>query len=132
MLRRINQALPELLFGILAYGVVVQLVGMWFVEDRVQYTVGLWFGIVVAMGMAINMAIVILDAVDTMAERRSTVRTTLFSLLRYLVVVFVFFIVWYFKLGNPIVMFIGVMGLKVSAYLQPFTHKFKTGCLRKH
>ena len=132
MLRRINQALPGLLFGILAYGVVVQLAGMWFVEDRVQYTVGLWFGIVVAMGMAINMAIVILDAVDTMAERRSTVRTTLFSLLRYLVVVFVFFIVWYFKLGNPIVMFIGVMGLKVSAYLQPFTHKFITGCLRKH
>lgn len=132
MLRRINQALPELLLGILAYGVVIQLTGMWFVEDKVQYAVGLWFGIAVAVGMAINMAIVILDAVDTMAERRSTVRTTLFSLLRYLVVVAVFFAVWYFKLGNPIVMFIGVMGLKVSAYLQPFTHKFITGCLKKH
>ena len=123
MLRRINQALPGLLLGILVYGILIQFAGMWFVDDRLQYTVGLWIGIVVAMGMAVNMAVVILDAVDTMAKRRSTVRTTLFSLLRYLVVVLVFFIVWYFKIGNPIVMFIGVMGLKVSAYLQPFTHK---------
>ena len=29
----------------------------------------------------------------------------------------------YFKLGNLISAFIGVLGLKVSAYLQPFIHK---------
>ncbi len=131
MFRRINQALPGLLLGILAYGAAVQLAGVWFVQDKVRYTTGLWLGIAVAMGMAVNMAIVILDSVDRMAAGGSSARAALFSLLRYAAVVLAFFLVWRFRLGNPIVMFIGVMGLKVSAYLQPFTHKFITGFQKK-
>lgn len=127
MLRRINQVLPELLLEMVIYGAVVQLAGMWFVDNKVQYTVGLWIGIIIAMGMAVNMAIVILDTVDAMGERRSTAKTAMFAALRYLVVVLAFVLVWYFDLGNLIAMFFGVMGLKVSAYLQPFTHKFITG-----
>ena len=46
MLRRINQALPELLLGIVLYGFMIQIVGVWFVEDKVQYSVGLWAGII--------------------------------------------------------------------------------------
>lgn len=126
MLRRINQVLPELLLEIVIYGVVVQLAGMWLVDNRVQYTVGLWIGIVIAMGMAVNMAVVILDTVDAMGERRSDVKTAFFAAVRYLVVVLAFVLVWYFEIGNLIAMFFGVMGLKVSAYLWPFTHKFIT------
>lgn len=124
MLRRINPVLPELLAGIVLYGLVIQFSGMWFVDDRLGYTVGLWAGVVLAMGMAVNMAVVILDAVDMMASRGTAVRTTLWSVLRYVVVVGAFVVVWYFELGNPVVMFLGVMGLKVSAYLQPILHKF--------
>ena len=90
MLRRINAALPELLAGIILYGIVLQLVGVWFMSDKMQYTVGLWIGIFLAMGMAVNMAVVILDAVDVMASRGTAVRTGLWSVLRYLVVVGVF------------------------------------------
>lgn len=126
MFRRINQVLPELLLEIVLYGIVVQFVGMWFVDNRVQYSVGLWIGIVIAMGMAVNMAVVILDTVDAMAEGRSNVKTAFFAVVRYLVVVLAFLLVWYFEIGNLIAMFLGVMGLKVSAYLQPFTHKFIT------
>lgn len=124
MLRRINQALPELLLGIGIYGVLIQVIGVWFVGDKAQYTIGLWAGVALAMGMAINMAIVILDTVDAMAEKRSYRKASLYAVLRYLVVVLAFVVVWYFELGNVIVMFVGVMGLKVSAYLQPVTHKF--------
>ena len=87
MLRRINAALPELLAGIILYGIVLQLVGVWFMSDKMQYTVGLWIGIFLAMGMAVNMAVVILDAVDVMASRGTAVRTGLWSVLRYLVMV---------------------------------------------
>lgn len=124
MLRRINQALPELLLGILAYGVFVQLVGVWFVSNKIQYSIGLWAGVAVAMGMAVNMAIVILDTVDAMAEKRAYRKAALYSVLRYLAVVLAFLAVWYFGLGNLVAMFAGVMGLKASAYLQPVTHKF--------
>ena len=67
MLKRINPALPQLIVGILLYGIVIQITGMWFVNDKQAYTLGLWIGIALAIGMAINMAIVILDAVDAAA-----------------------------------------------------------------
>lgn len=124
MLRRINPVLPELLTGILLYGLVLQFTGMWFVDDKQQYSVGLWIGIALAMGMAVNMAVVILDTVDAMASKGTAVRTGLWSVLRYVVAVGAFVAVWYFEAGNLLVMFLGLMGLKVSAYLQPFLHKF--------
>ena len=42
-----------------------------------------------------------------------------------------FFVMMYFHLGNLISAFLGVLGLKVSAYAQPFMHKriFKDDCL---
>ena len=124
MLRRINPALPGLLAGIVLYGVVIQFTGMWFVDDKQQYTIGLWIGILLAMGMAVNMAVVILDAVDVMGSTGTAVRTGFWSVLRYVVVIGAFVGVWYFEVGNLLVMFLGVMGLKVSAYLQPLLHRF--------
>lgn len=131
MLRRINQALPELVLGIVLYGATLQAAGVWFVEDRMQYTAGLWIGAALAVGMAINMAIVILDTVEAMGEGRSSKKPLLYAIVRYLVLVASFLAVWYFKIGNVIAMFAGVMGLKASAYLQPFTHKLMTAVLGK-
>ena len=48
MLKRINDALPGLVLGILLYGVVIQFTGMWFAEDKLGYTIGLWYGILPA------------------------------------------------------------------------------------
>lgn len=123
MLKRINPVLPELLSGIVLYGIVLQFTGIWFVSDKLQYSFGLWIGILLAMGMAVNMAVVILDSVDMMAVRGTAVRTGFWSVLRYVVVVGVFAAAWYFELANPLIMFLGLMGLKVSAYLQPMFHK---------
>lgn len=128
MLKRINDILPELVAEILAYGLIAWLPGICFAEDKLRYTTGLWIGIAAAIGMAVHMAIVILDSVDLAIGKKARVRTTLFSVLRYVVVAALFVIVAYFRLGNVIAMFIGIMGLKVAAYLQPFVHK----CLMKH
>ena len=62
MLKRINDALPGLVFGIVFYGIVVQLIGVWFVTDKISYSIGLWYGIAIAVGMAVNIATVIYDA----------------------------------------------------------------------
>ena len=88
-----------------------------------MYSTGLWIGIAAAMGMAIHMAVVILDTMDLAIEKQAKVRTTVFSMLRYLVVVLLFVVVSYFHLGNVLTMFIGIMGLKAAAYFQPFMHK---------
>ena len=123
MLRRINESLPGLVLGILLYGGVVQLVGMWFVEDKISYSIGLWYGIAIAIGIGINMAIVIYDAVTFGGEGGANSRVVVKSMFRYIVVVVLFLILGFFEFGNIIAAFIGAMGLKVSAYMQPLLTK---------
>lgn len=122
-LRRINDALPGLVAGIILYAVVVQLAGVWFVRDKLGYSVGLWFGAFVAVGLAINIATVILDSVTLDGGRRAEMRIIVKSVLRYLVVAALFLLFGYLKLGNLFTAFIGVLGLKISAYMQPLLEK---------
>ena len=122
-LRRINDALPGLVAGIILYAAVVQLAGVWFVRDKLGYSVGLWFGAFVAVGLAINIATVILDSVTLDGGRRAEMRIIVKSVLRYLVVAALFLLFGYLKLGNLFTAFIGVLGLKISAYMQPLFEK---------
>ena len=89
-LKRLNEALPGLTAGILAYGLVVWLIGIWFVRDRLMFTTGLLIGIGCGVGMAIHIAVVLLDSV---------------------------------ALGDGHTRRIAVLGLKISAYAQPFFQK---------
>ena len=123
MLRRLNDALPGLVLGIIVYGVLIQLTGVWFVEDKLRFSTGLWIGIGLAVWMAINIAQVLRDAVEIYGEDGARNRVIIKSVLRYFVVVIVFFVMVKFNLGNMISAFIGVFGLKISAYLQPLAHK---------
>lgn len=123
MFRRLNQALPELLFGILVYGIVVQLTGVWFVEDKLRYSSGLWIGILTAMAMAYHIARVIAETIDFPDAEKAKTRITAKGILRYVGVVIIFTVMMYFDLGNLVTAFLGVMGLKISAYLQPALHK---------
>lgn len=120
MLKRLNKVLPELVLGILIYGVVVWTAGIWFVRDKLLFSTGVWIGVFLAVGMAIHMAVVIEDAVSIGGGRA---KLAAMSLLRYIVVVLIFCGTAYFHLGDPIAAFLGVMGLKIAAYMQPFLHK---------
>lgn len=120
MLKRLNKVLPELILGIILYGILLQVFGVWLVKDKLHYSSGLWIGIALAIGMAIHMAVVIEDAVSLNSSRAKLITQ---SLVRYIVVVVVFFVMMYFHLGNLVSAFLGVMGLKAAAYAQPFIHK---------
>ncbi len=123
MLRRINESLPGLIVGIVLYGVIVQFAGVWFVKDVWAYSIGLWYGIAIAIGMAIHMAIVIYDAVTFDGEHHAKTRVAAKSVLRYVVVAILFGILVVFHLGNLFTAFIGIMSLKISAYLWPLLTK---------
>ena len=119
MLRRLNDSLPGLVLGILLYGIVVQFAGVWFVEDKLSYSIGLWYGVAIAIGMAINLASVIYDSVIYGDADFAQKRAILKSILRYVVVVILFFLLGFLAFGSLLMGMVGVMGLKVSAYLQP-------------
>lgn len=117
MLKRLNDALPGLVLGILLYGAAIQLAGMWFVQDKWYFTIGLWYGIAIAVAMAIHLAVVIYDSVTLGDESRAKKLSVLKSVTRYAVVVILFFLIAYFRFGNVVMAFIGVLGIKVAAYL---------------
>lgn len=123
MLRRINSALPGLTAGIILYGLLIQFTGVWFVEDKLSYSIGLWYGIAIAIGMGINIAVVIYDTVTFYGEGNANKRVAAKSILRYFIVVILFFILGYFEIGNLFTAFLGAMGLKFSAYMQPLLNK---------
>lgn len=125
MLRRMNEALPGLVVTILLYGLVIELAGVWFVEDKMKYSIGLWYGVAIAVGLAINLAMVIFDAVTMGDSEHANRRIIAKSILRYVVVVVLFFILGYFNFGNLFMAFVGVLGLKVSAYLQGLIEKVR-------
>ena len=120
MLRRLNDALPGLVLGIIVYGAAVFLAGIWFVPDKLRFTIG----IALACGMAVNMAVVLRDAVEIYGEAKARSKIIARSITRYLVVVIVFFVMMKWELGSLPAAFIGVLGLKISAYLQPLAHRF--------
>lgn len=119
---RISDILPDLLIGILIYGALCEGIGLLFVSDRLSYSIGLLTGIVCALFMAVHMAWSLDRALD-FGEEGAVRKMQGYNLLRYGIVVVAFFCLYLTDAGNPIVAFLGVMGLKVAAYIQPFTHK---------
>ena len=123
MLKRLNEALPGLVLGIIIYGVLVQLIGMWFVQDKLYYSIGLWYGIGIAVAMAVHLAAVIYDSVTLYDPDHAKKASVVKSVTRYAVVVILFFIIGFFNFGSFIMTFIGVLGIKISAYAQPLLVK---------
>lgn len=118
----VNKTLLELIAGILIYGLLCQIIGLVFVEEKDAYSSGLWIGIVTAVAAALHMwhsLDVSLDYDESTAGRKMQMQ----SIIRYVVIVLVMGLTMINGFTNPLAAFLGIMGLKVAAYLQPFTHK---------
>lgn len=121
-IRDMNSALPGLLGGIVLFGAVSQIVGLFFVEEKINYSIGLWVGVLVAVFMAVHMAWS-LNRVLGQNAKGAQAAATKQNMLRYLIVILILGILMITQAGNPIAAFVGIMGLKVSAYLQPVFQK---------
>lgn len=117
-IKKINTALPGLLFGIILVGILCQIAGIFFVEDKADYSVGLWIGVLTAIFMAFHMAVTLNSAVERDVKGAQAAATRQ-NIIRYLVVVIILGILMMTRIGNPLAAFAGIMGLKISAYLQP-------------
>lgn len=121
-LRKINTALPGLLFGIILFGALCQIAGLFFIEDKTDYSIGLWTGVLTAIFMAFHMAVTLNSAVERDVKGAQAAATRQ-NIIRYLVVVIILGILMLTRIGNPLAAFAGIMGLKISAYLQPLFAK---------
>lgn len=119
---KIDETLKELLIGIIAAGSLFQATVMWFVKNKLSYTAGLWTGVLLAAFLAWHMWKTLDEALDFEAEGAEKIMRKQ-SLLRYVIVIAVLGILMCSEIANPLAAFLGIMTLKVAAYLQPFTHK---------
>lgn len=126
MKRKIDSTLFELCLGIFLYGVIFEIILLFFSRE-ISYSLGLWIGIVLAMMGSVHMWWSLDRGLD-MAEKDAVKSMGVNNIIRYLVLVLVTAILIYTGFANPIFTFCGYMGMKLSAYLNPLIHRF---CSRK-
>lgn len=125
-MRNINKTVWELLLGILFMGIILEIVGTMIVKDKLYYSIGLGIGILSAVFMTFSIHSSVVQAIDV-GESGAKVKMITSYIIRTVLVVAVILVTGVMKLGNIVGLLLGLMTLKVAAYIQPITHKFLTG-----
>ena len=120
--RKINRTLLEMELGILFLGIVCQVIGAFVVREQGRYAGSLWFGACMAAVSAVHMYQSLDRALD-FGESDASKMITRAYLIRYAALVILFGFIMITNVMNPLIVFLGYMTLKGTAYLQPFTHK---------
>lgn len=121
-LKKKNRTLLEMHLGILFLGIVCQLIGAFLVKNQFFYAISLWFGILLAMTSAVHMYRTLDRALD---YDEKTAAKLIFRgyLIRYVLLVLFLLIIIKTGVMNPLIVFMAYMSLKVTALVQPLTHK---------
>lgn len=107
--------------GMAFFGIVCQAAGFVFAADQKGYALALWFGIAFAFAGSIHMFRT-LDRALYCGQDASGIVTKGY-VFRYVLFALALFLVAMTKVMNPLIFFLGYMSLKVTAYMQPLTHK---------
>ncbi len=131
--RKINPTMVELIYGILAYGIVVLILmavlelGLGIIEkifdDRFIFVItGFLIGISVSLILVVMMTRTIENIVSG-GGYGATKQSVIGSIIRSVIVIATIVLLLVTHIGNVFSMLFGLFGLKLSAYLQPITHK---------
>ncbi len=126
---RIDKTLVELWLGILFFTVFCQFSIVWFVNSALKFSLGLWIGALLALISAYHMWWALQKNFSKYGNDEKKVQSIAIrnNVIRYGLIAIVFLFVCLTDFMYPLAVFLGIMGLKVGAYLQPLTHK----CLKK-
>lgn len=125
MKRKIDPTLLELWIGIVAYGVVFEIVLLFFSRNP-AYSIGLWIGVLLAVAGAFHMWWSLDRGLD-LPQKEAVKSVTTQRLIRYAVLVVALGALMFVDFANPIFAFCGYMGMKMSAYLNPLIHRLRAG-----
>ena len=117
-----NTVLREMIAVMVLYGIILQVVCLLIPGDRIRMAAGLWLGVAAGVGMAVHMKNSLYEALDRGEAGAQKYMQKSYAV-RYITVVVVFVAAAGLHIANVLTLFFGVMGLKISAYLQPAMHK---------
>lgn len=121
-LKKANRTLLEMWTGILLIGIICQIAGACIVEDQIFYAKSLWFGILYAIINTIHMYRTLDRALD-FDEKTASKQIFKGYLIRYVLLAVILGIIAATGVLNFLVVFMAYMSLKVTALMQPITHK---------
>ncbi len=108
--------------GIGIYALLIELVGVFFSDDLLAYTLGLLFGVCIAVFLFGHMAKTLDYALD-LQEKEATKYVRFQSFLRLLVMLAVLTIGLLYQRFQFLTVLLGVLGLKIGALMTPFILK---------
>lgn len=128
--KKIDETLKELLLAILVFEIVAQIAGsiavaIFLKGGVLEYSLGLWIGAMLAFASAYHMWWSIDRNLSVNADNEGGARAFAIkqNLIRYAVILLVFLGVCLTTFSYPLAAFLGIMGLKAGAYLQPLVRK---------
>ncbi len=116
-----STTLKYLIFGILVYFVIVSIPILIFTHDRLRCELGLVAGTVMAVCMALHMNLVIRQSMYRDSHHSAFIAWNAVG--RLIVVMGLIVLAAWTGWVNAITMLVGLMGLKVSAYIQPLLNR---------
>ena len=135
ILRKKERTLLEMHIGMFFFGLVCEIIGLtcmafgsagkpeWMpgMEHAVIYTLSLWGGIAAAALSAWHMY----RTLDRSLDYGESASKMIFKgyMIRYVLILLIMLMIIMTETLNPLVVFLGYMSLKVTALIQPFTHK---------
>lgn len=125
MRKKIDPTLLELGLGILAYGIVFEIVLLFFSRTP-AYSIGLWIGVGLALAGAFHMWWSLNRGLE-LPEKAAVKSVSTQNIIRYFIIAVVLAVLMCTDFANPIFAFCGYMGMKVSAYLNPLIHRLRVG-----
>lgn len=108
--------------GMIFLGLLCQIAGAFIVQDQIRYAASLWFGILMAAVSVLHMYRSLDRGLDYNQE---TAAKIIFRgyIIRYVSVAVILLIIVTTDVLNVLVVFMAYMSLKVTAFIQPITHK---------
>ena len=117
-----NETLLEMWAGSIVFGILCQVSVVWFVKDKAGYSMGLWLGIIASVLTLLHLSVSLNKALD-LGEGGAKKHMVTQNLVRYFVLIVFLGSLMITDFANPLAAFLGLMGVKASAYLHPFMHK---------
>ncbi|MCL2719609.1 MAG: hypothetical protein FWE14_12620 [Lachnospiraceae bacterium] len=119
--KEINAVLFEMLAGIIIFGFICQITVIWFISDTLGFSLGLWLGIIIAIGYAIHMWWSIEQYLYMGAYAAGMARKHM--MFRYMIVAIVLVFVAATAIVQFLAVVLGILGIKAGAFIQPFIQK---------
>lgn len=119
---KLNEMGKELLIGNFVYYSIGEILVLFMAQSKLYVSLGFTLGFLISVFMVIHMTVALEQAM-CFNEKGADCHIRKTTAVRLLISLAALILIGVTDIGNIVAALFGIMALKVSAYLQPFTHK---------